>query len=353
MLIKPDDTQNSVSVVIPTYNRARVIARAVASAVAAACPTDEVIVVDDGSTDDTRDVLRPFSSTIRYFYTQHSGAGRARNIGIHLATHPLIAFLDSDDEWLPDKLYLQRAVMRTFPRVVFSFADAMAQRSDDKVVHNMLDLWRYDDRIGFAHAKRPHEELLDSHLPFSHIASLPAGRNDFTVYIGDIYLALMEAYCVWTCSIMVRKDAAGASFWFPEDQNIFEEWDCFARLAKAGRAAYLDCETAVQHVHGDGRLTDLKDSLQATARISLLSRVWNADDLVYKQYAHRYHILLKALYLRRARLLIKEGRISEARQDLQRAGEAPWFYYLLTSLPVPIIRTLIGARRQLLALANR
>jgi glycosyltransferase involved in cell wall biosynthesis len=346
-------TADSVSIVIPTYNRSRVITRAVTSALTAASSEDEVIVVDDGSTDNTREILQPFGDKLRYVYTEHSGAGHARNVGIRLATQPLIAFLDSDDEWLPDKLHLQRAVMGRFPEVVFSFTDAMAQRAEGQIVHHMLDLWRHDDRIGCSDAKSLHEELCDESLSFSHIAQLPAGRKDFTVYFGDVYLPLMEAYCVWTCSIMVRKNAAGASISFPEDQNIFEEWDCFARLAKIGRAAYLDCETAVQHVHREGRLTDLKDTLQATARLELLSRLWGTDELVRKRYAHRYHALLKALYLRRARLLIKEGRALDAKQDLQKAGGGPWFYPIVTSLPQPIIRTLIGTRRRLLDLVSR
>jgi len=162
----------------------------------------------------------------------------------------------------------------------------------------------------------------------------------------------MEAYSVWTCSIVVRKNAAGAAFWFPEDQNIFEEWECFARLAKTGSVAYLDCETAVQHVHGNGRLTDLKDSLQATARIGLLNRVWGSDDVVLRRHGHRYHALSRTLYLQRARLLIKEGKMFDARQDLQKAGGGPLSYRVLTSLPAPVIRTLIGVRRQLLALSS-
>jgi len=340
---------SSVSVIIPTYNRAGLVARAIKSALAATVPGDEVIVIDDGSTDDTPGALRPFYDKIRYFHTANSGPGSARNMGIQLARHPLVAFLDSDDEWLPDKLYVQRAVMCKFPHVLFCFTDLLAQRPDGEIVHNILDVWRHDERVGYGDAQRSWDDILRPGIPFSLIARLPEGRADFAVHTGDIYPTLMEAYYVWTCSIMVRKEFAGASFRFPEDQNICEDWECFARLAKVGPAAYLNCETAVQHVHHhDRRLTDVTDSVQATARIQLLHRVWGADESFLINYSYRYQSVLKAQHFRRARYLIKEGRLSDAKEELRTVGGGPWSYRLLITLPAPVIRSLIGVRRQLM-----
>ncbi|HKQ75658.1 MAG TPA: glycosyltransferase family 2 protein, partial [Blastocatellia bacterium] len=86
-----------VSVVIPTYNRAKHIVRSLRSVLAAIAPGDEVIVVDDGSTDNTREALEPYRDRIRYVMGPHRGAGAARNCGIAEARHPLVAFNDSDD----------------------------------------------------------------------------------------------------------------------------------------------------------------------------------------------------------------------------------------------------------------
>src|ERR1019366_10044964 len=115
--------KNSVSVIIPTYNRSGLIARAIKSVLAAMSPGDEVLVIDDGSTDDTAAVVRSFGDAIRYIRIENSGPGAARNLGIRLAECPLVAFLDSDDEWLPDKMELQRKVMERFPEVVFCFSN--------------------------------------------------------------------------------------------------------------------------------------------------------------------------------------------------------------------------------------
>ncbi len=340
--------ENRVSVIIPTYNRAGLVVRAVQSVLAAIAPGDEIIVIDDGSTDNTGEVLRSFQNRIRYFRTENCGMNPARDLGIRQAKNPLIALLDSDDEWLPQKLYLQRTVMDAYPQVVFCFSDLLSKLPDGKIVHNVLNLWRNDPWVGFGDAKPSLAEILGPGTPFSSIADLPNGCTDFKVHTGNIYAALMEVYYVWASSILIRKGAAGDSLRFARGQHqICEDWECFARLAKAGPAAYLDCELSVQHVHNGPRLTDVKDIVQATERIKLLHHVWGSDECVLEKYAPRFHNVLKAQHLRRARVLIKEGRMAEAKEDLRVIGGGPWSYRLLTMLPSPLIKGLISVRRKL------
>lgn len=107
-----------VSVIIPTYNRARYVVAAVESALAQTYPHREIIVVDDGSTDDTRQVLEPFSGQITYLYKANEGtAAAARNLAMRHAQGQYIALLDSDDIWLPRKLELQMAYVQAHPEV--------------------------------------------------------------------------------------------------------------------------------------------------------------------------------------------------------------------------------------------
>jgi glycosyltransferase involved in cell wall biosynthesis len=93
-----------VTAVIPTYNRASLVPRAVASALAQTSPPSAVIVVDDGSTDETRAVLEAFAGRITYLRQPNGGASAARNAGVAVATTPWVAFLDSDDVWAPQFL---------------------------------------------------------------------------------------------------------------------------------------------------------------------------------------------------------------------------------------------------------
>jgi glycosyltransferase involved in cell wall biosynthesis len=92
-----------VSAIIPTYNRAKTIERAVISVLAQSWKEMEVIVVDDGSTDQTRDVLRGYGDKIRVIFQKNAGPAAARNTGIKAAKGEIISFLDSDDAWLATK----------------------------------------------------------------------------------------------------------------------------------------------------------------------------------------------------------------------------------------------------------
>jgi glycosyltransferase involved in cell wall biosynthesis len=96
-----------VSVIIPTYNSSRFLTEAVSSVLAQTFSDFEILVIDDGSTDETQDVMRQYGSPVRCIHQQNSGVAVARNRGITESRGRYVAFLDADDTWLPDKLELQ------------------------------------------------------------------------------------------------------------------------------------------------------------------------------------------------------------------------------------------------------
>ena len=116
-----------ISVVIPCYNRAGLIARAVASAVAQSHLPHEVIVVDDGSTDGSAGVAAGLPGPVRVLRQANAGAAAARNAGIATATGDWVAFLDSDDEWHSDKLRLQLDAAARFPDAQLVFCDTLVR----------------------------------------------------------------------------------------------------------------------------------------------------------------------------------------------------------------------------------
>ena len=336
-----------VSIIIPTYNRSALIGRAIWSALAAVAPGDEILVIDDGSTDDTAQVLRPFGDAIRYVRIENSGPGAARNVGIGMAECPLVAFLDSDDEWLPGKLELQRQVMRSFPEVVLSFSNVLSKRPNGQIGHDQLSLWRSDIRVGSDRAPAHLSGFLGPGIPYSSFARLPEGRPDFNVHVGDMYLPQMEVLYVYGGTVMVRKELAGALLRFPEDVRLMEDWECYARVAKAGPSAYLDCELAIQHVHSGSRLTtDVDDIKQVSGRIRVLRRIWGSDPEFLRTHSARYDELLRAQYVYRAKLSILSGRLKEAKQDLKEVG-GPLAYSLVASLPPVLVNSLFRLRRKL------
>lgn len=108
----------SISVIIPTYNRAQLVVRAVDSVLAQTCEDFELIVIDDGSTDDTAAVLEPYRDRLCLIAQNHAGVSAARNHGLSLAKGELIAFLDSDDYWLSEKLAVQSRFFSKNPKAL-------------------------------------------------------------------------------------------------------------------------------------------------------------------------------------------------------------------------------------------
>jgi Glycosyl transferase family 2 len=113
-----------VSAIIPTHNRVRHVGEAVESVLAQTVPCHEVIVVNDGSTDGTRDVLARYGNRIRVICQANRGVSEARNTGLAAATGNWVAFLDSDDVWRPEKLACQLAALSQFPGCAACFTDA-------------------------------------------------------------------------------------------------------------------------------------------------------------------------------------------------------------------------------------
>lgn len=106
-----------ISIVIPAYNCDRYIGQAIESILNQTYSAYEIIVVDDGSQDNTREALQPYSQHIHYVYQQNQGVSVARNHGLNLARGEFIVFLDGDDTFLPDKLTTQLAVFEAQPQL--------------------------------------------------------------------------------------------------------------------------------------------------------------------------------------------------------------------------------------------
>lgn len=105
----------NISVIIPTHNRCELLRRALLSVFAQTLQPTEVVIIDDGSTDGTNAMLRQEFPAVSYYHQENSGISSARNLGIQHTTGDWLAFLDSDDEWLPEKLARQAAALTTNP----------------------------------------------------------------------------------------------------------------------------------------------------------------------------------------------------------------------------------------------
>ena len=205
---------SEVSVVIPAHNAAMHIREAVESALAQSLPPLEIIIVDDGSTDDTRAVLDPFvvSGKVRYFAQENQGPAAARNAGIRQSRGALVAFLDADDLWCADKL------MRQLPRF-----------------ENPAIALVYADMSFFGDAHGPKASFFSVAAPFR----------------GHIFMPLVRTNFIPTSSVVVRKDAALAIGGFDESRELIavEDYDLWLRIAVRHDADFVPDVLARYRVH--------------------------------------------------------------------------------------------------------
>ncbi|MEW6050271.1 MAG: glycosyltransferase family 2 protein [Candidatus Zixiibacteriota bacterium] len=331
-----------VSVIIPTFNRAHLIARALNSAQRLLVDGDEIIVVDDDSKDNTEEIVRRYGEPVRYFRIPNNGAGRARNFGVGQSRNELVAFLDSDDEWMPHKLQLQRAVMQARPDLLFCFSNFAVTDTSGRPLRRFLIHWNNDHR-GW-------DEILGPGFLYSSIGPLPEGIADFQVYVGDLSLPeLLSAY-VLTSSMVARKAEAGDALHFAEDVATYEDLECFGRLSLRGKAAYLDTETTWQHGHSGERLTDNAGLKRSHAHVTILERVWGSDRAFMEKHGEAYRRKLAQVRLERIADLIAVGQTGVARNELHRIEHAPLSYRLMAGVPGPLARNLFRLKR---ALAGR
>jgi glycosyltransferase involved in cell wall biosynthesis len=170
-----------ITAIIPTYNRAAEVCRAIDSVLAQTYRNIEVIVVDDGSTDDTQVRLQAYAGRVRVVKQTNAGPGAARNHGVRLSSGDIVAFLDSDDVWLPPKLERQNSIMQraggTIPcclcNAIFRFTDGTEMASFDRAGFSP----RYGDGIW----ENVTEVLLNSFVLFNQTAAI---RRDVFERLG-------------------------------------------------------------------------------------------------------------------------------------------------------------------------
>ena len=195
--------QSNVSVIIPAYNYGRFIAEAIEGALGQTCPPVEVIVVDDGSTDDTLEVVGKFGERVRYLRQENSGVGAARNRGVAESVGEFIAFLDADDTWEPTKLEKQLAIFEADPEI--------------GLVH--CGMREFDSETG------------------GTVATHVDGQAGWVA--DELLLWERPAIIGPGGTIMVRRDVFEAVGGFDERMRVSEDWDLCYRVARRYKVGFV------------------------------------------------------------------------------------------------------------------
>ncbi len=237
-----------VSVIIPTYNRSRKVIRAIESALAQDYEPLEVLVIDDGSTDDTQEVVAAkygSTPTVRYFKKPNGGVAAARNLGLSEAKGDLLALLDADDTWHPSKIRLQAEVLNRFPDAGLVWTDMAAVSTDGKRLHE-----RHLRRMYGAYEFFPTpRHLFEEGLEETQIEGLSA-------FQGNIFSPMVLGNLIHTSCVLLRRSRLEKVGFINESlRNCGEDCDFHLRICREGNVAYLDASLVDYEVGAPDALT--------------------------------------------------------------------------------------------------
>ena len=208
-----------VTVIIPAYNAGRTITAALQSVFAQTYRDYDVIVVDDGSTDDTALRVAEWGDRATYVRQENAGPASARNEALRHSSSPLVAFLDADDVWMPRKLERQVAYFARFPETGLLHSGAIVSRTPTDTLLETLDT-----------------------VPVDALGDPPSN-----VYC-DLFHGVLEIY---TLTVMVRRDVLTAVGGFDERRELHvEDWDLWLRIAARHTVGYLPNALAVHRPGG-------------------------------------------------------------------------------------------------------
>ncbi|NEM05923.1 glycosyltransferase [Geodermatophilus normandii] len=305
-----------VSAVLPCYNGAQYLSEALHSVLEQTRPADEVIVVDDGSTDGSAELAESFGVTV--IRQANAGEGAARNRGLAAATGDLVAWLDADDRWRPQHLAVVTGLLDRHPHVLGAFGAV--------------------ERFGTNHG------ILLGHVP------------------GEPAVVLLEAFSGWlhtTIASVTRRSALLAIGGFDESERYSVDFDLWLRLSRLGTFVATDEVTSEWRWHGDQQSASVHRQMAAVYRYRRRFvdqvRAEGGDDV-----ANGLETLLAHLWVRDTRDSVKSRDVATMRALTTAADLVPALrgrqrlgWGVVTRTPTPLLAAAAGLRRSLRAPLGR
>lgn len=242
----------AISVIVPTYNRAHLLGAAIASVYAQTCQDFELIVVDDGSTDDTARVVGQFDHRLKYLRTDHVGVARARNLGMASASGEFICYLDSDDLYYAHKLAAQLAYLRRHPDTVMVYTEFSAFDADG--FRDEFHLRTYH-KSAYRRPAMRYADLFDEHESLRENPAIVAAAVDHPHWLareahrGRLFDAFLQDTIVFTNSMMFRRSLLSSVGLQDPYFGHFHDQEFALRLCAAGPVAFLDNPTYKLRYH--------------------------------------------------------------------------------------------------------
>jgi len=324
-----------VSVVMPAYNRAKEIGAAIDSVLAQTFEDIELIVVDDGSTDATPEIVRAYGDRVRFFQQKNAGVGAARNAGVRLARGEYLASLDSDDVQLPFRLATQVALLDRSPDAAMVFTDFKEWMHGETITEEstLRTRWlgvtprKFDDDLlhHFRSAGKPAGDLV------------PAEYADRRVYEGMIHSWLCSTHITWGCVQMARTDAINRVGGHWEAVRAYEDYVVAGEMSKRWPLIYLDVPTCNYRVHPHQLVG--RRRLNGECFRDALLHCWKADPRFYPLHRDTINAALATTYAMMGEVEAVDGNWAAAEDNFRRAivewsavGRRPYANLLLTAI---------------------
>ncbi len=272
-----------VSVIIPTFNRAQFLERAISSVIDQTYPFIEIIIVDDGSTDETPSLVRSIDWDLHYVATPHRGVSAARNRGIGEARGEWIAFLDSDDYWLCDKIEKQMLYLYTvFP--------------DDEAHERYLIC--HTDEIWIRNGKRINQSR--KHMK----------------YAGWFFKPSLNLCLISPSAVILNRSIFDSVGYFDESFEFVEDYDLWLRITAQYPIGYLNERLTVKHGGHEDQLSGSIDGIEKY-RIRALEKIITSGTLRadYLEEALKVYNRKASIYIEGCR---KRGKHREAKEIQER-----------------------------------
>lgn len=310
----------SVSVIIPAYNASRFLGECLRSVLNQTHPPTEVIVVDDGSTDNTAEVVHAFGSQIRYTRKENGGPSSARNVGLRIATGYYIAFQDADDVWLPEKLALQ--------------VDYLAKHPEHALVYS--DLSEVDVRLGV--------------LQPSKYRAIGVKPREGYVFERQVINGF-----IFPPTTLFRREVMERIGLFDESLQQQEDTEFFVRLTYHYTVGFVPVVTLLRRRHDNNLSNNFNENSLRTS-VLVLSRF--AKELPVSRWLRfRLRLELAGRYGRLARHDLGQKRVCLAREEALKSLSLwpftlAWLWLALSFVPQPAISLIRLAKAKVRAFAG-
>jgi len=351
-----DGIRGLVSVIIPTYNRALECKRAIWSVLAQTYENLEIVVVDDGSTDDTKDQLHGMDDRIKYVWQPNGGVSAARNRGLQEATGEYIGLLDSDDEWLPWKVEAQLSTLKAFPEAGMVWTDMAAVDERGSVLYESYLKLMYNAYVYFDRDRHFRESRVVSEV----WAGCPTDYLHSKCYTGNIFSWMFMGNLVHTSTVLIKRDRQRKVGEFDVSlQKSGEDYDFHLRTCRVGDVAYIDVPSVRYRIGASDQLTEAKYQVWAARNnLKTVKRIFETARQEIK--------LPESMVRERMAICYAWVGMQEFFQDRKKAGEylrqsLSWrpyqlrvcVFYVLSFLPISIYHTLVGIKSSIWRIRNK